>query len=179
MDKKGSFKPVVIIMIISLLIASLWDKWLVIKNTAHSILNPTAGALLNWDVTWGMIIIIFGISIIMTLAQKYGTDQKTIKEIKDEQKRIQKEMKEVKNNPEKVMEFQKELMPLTMELMKHSMRPIVYTGIPIILFFRWFSDYFAVFETPVKFLGIFSWFWFYLIGSIIFSTILRKIFKVH
>jgi len=31
---------------------------------------------------------------------------------------------------------------------------------------------------PVKFLGFFSWFWFYLIFTIVFSSIFRKWFDV-
>ena len=114
----------------------------------------------------------------MTIAQKYGTDQKALKEIKAEQKKIQEEMKQYKDHPEKVAELTKkqfEFMPL---MMKHSMRPIIYTGIPIILFFRWFMDIFEAMP-DFRFFGFFSWFWFYLVLSIIFSMILRKVMKVH
>jgi uncharacterized membrane protein (DUF106 family) len=143
MNKEGSFIPVFVVMFISLLIAFTWDKIPIISNTMHLILDPTIGVLLNWNITFGMVVVIFMISIIMTLAQKYATDQETIREIKAEQKKLQKEMDEFKEDLEKRKEIMAKIMPLTLDLMKHSMRPVAYTGIPIILFFRWFHDYFS------------------------------------
>jgi len=180
MDKKGSFVPIVIVMLITLLIASFWNTYPTIKDSVHVILDPTAGILLNFNVLWGMTLLIFIITVIMTVAQKYGTDQKTLREMKAEQKELQKQMKEFKDHPQKLIELQKkqfEFMPL---MMKHSMRPIIYTGVPIVLFFRWFMDYFS---TPAlesfRFFGFLTWFWYYLLASIIISSVLRKIFKVY
>lgn len=177
--KEGSFKGVFIAMIASIFIAILWDSFPVIKNTAHAVLNPTAGALLNWNITLGMTILVFIISIFMTLIQKYGTDQETLKRMRNEQKRLNEEMKKVENSREKMMELQKESMKMAVPMMKLSMRPIVYTAIPLILFFRWFADFFSASGfSNFLFFGFLSWFWFYLIGSIIFSSILRKIMNV-
>ena len=174
--KEGSLMPILIILIISLIIAGMWDKNEIIKNTAHSILDPSIGALLDLNIVWGMLLIVLILSIIMTLGQKYATDQKTLKEMKKEQKKLSEEMKKVKDNPQKMMELQKESMKFMMPMMKLSMRGIIYTGIPLILMFRWFMDYFAL--HPYKFFGFITWLWFYLIFSIIFSTILRKYMDV-
>ena len=175
--KEGSFAPMMIVMVASLLIAFLWDKIDFIKNSAGFILNPTAGALLNWNITWGMIITVLFISLVITIIQKYATDQKTLKEMKGEQKRLNEEAKKFRDNPEKMMEIQKESMKFMMPMMKLSTRALMFTGIPFILFVRWFNDFFALIG-DFKFFGFLSWFWFYLIGSIIFSTIFRKILKV-
>ena len=175
--KEGSFKPIFFVMLASLVIAFFWDKISVIKNTAHAILDPTAGALLNWNVTYGMILIIFVISVFITLLQKYATDQETLRELKKEQKILQQEMKKYREHPEKLIELQKKQFEFIPKTMKLSMRPIMFTGIPLILFFRWFMDFFELIGNPKIFLGL-SWFWFYLIGSMIFSIILRKIWKV-
>ncbi|MEM3112803.1 MAG: EMC3/TMCO1 family protein [Candidatus Pacearchaeota archaeon] len=178
MDKEGSMRWIFIVLILTLLIAFLWDYIPFIKDSVHLILNPVAGELLKWNLNIGMTLIVFIITLVTTLFQKYATDQKTLKEIKDEQKILQEEMKKFKDNPEKVLELQKkqfEFIPKTMQL---TMRPLIYTGIPIVLFFRWFSDYFDELGNPKLFV-YFSWFWFYLLASIIFSIILRKIFKVH
>ena len=164
-------------MILSLIVVSMWEKYPVIKETAHKILDPTTGALLDWNTLWGMIILVFIISIIMTIVQKYATDQKTLKEMKAEQKKLQEEMKKVKDDPKKMMDLQKESMKFMMPMMKLSMRGIVFTGIPLILMFRWFMDYFTALG-GFKFLGFITWFWFYLIASIIFSSILRKYMDV-
>jgi len=175
--KKGGFTGIFVVMFISLLIAFFWDKVAFIKDSVHFILNPTAGALLNWNITWGMIAIVLVISILMTLIQKYATDQKTMRELKEEQKSLQEEMKKYKEHPEKIAELSKRQMELIPKTMKLGMRPIVYTAIPLILFFRWFMDFFNA-VGDFKFFGLLSWFWFYLIGTIIFSSVLRKVMNV-
>jgi len=177
MDKEGSFKGPMIVLVISMLIAAFWNQLDFIRNLVSAALNPTAGVLLNWNLTAGMAVLIFIITVITTLGQKYATDQETLREMKKEQKALQEEMKEYKDHPEKFMELQKESMKFVMPMMKIGMRPIVYTGIPLILFFRWFIDFFTLIGNP-KFFGFFNWFWYYLLGSIIISSILRKIWKV-
>jgi len=177
MDNEGSFRGIFIVMIVSLLIAFLWDSVSIIRNTAHSVLNPTAGAILNLSLNWGMTILVFIIAVFMTLVQKYGTDQSTLREMKKEQKDLQKQMKEFRDHPEKMLALQKKQMEFLPKMFKLSMRPIVYTAIPLILFFRWFGDFFSA-AGDVRIFGFFSWFWFYLVGSIIFSSILRKVLKV-
>ena len=165
-----------LVMIISLLIASAWNSMPVIKESVHAVLDPTAGKLLDFNLFWGMTIFVFIITLITVLFQKYGTDQEALKKLKEEQKILQQEMKKYKDHPEKLLELQKksfEFMPKTMDL---TMKPIVYTTVPLILFFMWFYDYFA--NVDYKFFGFLSWFWFYLIASIIFNAILRKLLKV-
>ena len=60
--KEGGFMGIFIVMIVSLALASLWDKVSFIKEGAHAILNPTAGVLLNWNITIGMSAIVLIIS---------------------------------------------------------------------------------------------------------------------
>ncbi|MBU2616375.1 MAG: DUF106 domain-containing protein [Nanoarchaeota archaeon] len=175
-EGKGSFKGIFIVMAISFLIASFWNSVSWMRELAHSILDPTLGNLLGWNLTGGMILIIFAMALITSLTQKYGTDQETIKEMKKEQKALQEEMKLVKEHPEKLMELQKKQFAIIPKMMKLSMRPVVYTAIPFILLFRWFMDFFNAAGSP-EFFGL-SWFWFYLIGSILFSIVLRKTLKV-
>jgi len=176
--KEGSFKPIIIVMLISLVIAGLWDKVPAIKNSIHFVLDPSAGALLLWNVSWGMTIIILIVTLIVTLAQKYATDQEALRELKKEQKQIQEEMKKFKEHPEKLMALQKTQMKLLPKQMKLSMRAIAFTGVPLILFFRWFQDFFTTLG-DVKFFGIIgSWFLFYLIIAMVFGAILRKYLKV-
>jgi len=174
-DKKaeGSFTLIIFIMLISILIASLWDKIPEIKNSVHSVLNPSAGFLLDWNLNIGMLIVVFVITLLTTIVQKYGTNQKALKELRKEQKEIQKQMKEFKAHPEKLIELQKKQFKLIPKQFKLSMRAIAYTGIPFILFFRWFGDYFIEAGNPKLWLGM-SWFVFYLLFAIVFGAILRK-----
>jgi len=177
MNKEGSFKGIFIVMLLALVIAFFWESVSWIKGAAHAVLDPTAGVFLNWNLTFGINVIIILIAIIMTVVQKYATDQKTLREMKKEQKELQAEIKKVREHPEKMMELQKRQFAFMPKMMKLSMRPIMYTSIPLILFFRWFMDFFNAMG-DVRFFGFLSWFWFYILGSIIFSAVLRKIFKV-
>ncbi len=165
------------VMIISFGIATFWNSFPLIKDTIHLILDPTAGKLLDFNLNWGMVGIAGIISLSLTLIQKYTVDNETLRKLKQEQKLLSEEMKKFRDNPEKILELQKkqfEFVPKTMDI---TLRPLIYTAIPIILFFRWFSDYFAALE-GIKIFGFFSWFWAYLVFSIIFSMIFRKMLKL-
>ncbi|MBT4376337.1 DUF106 domain-containing protein [archaeon] len=172
-EKKGSFRVIIIFFVLTGLIAINWHKWTWLSGAIHAALDPSAGALLNWNLTLGMLIIVFIISLLTTLIQKYATDQKKLKELKKEQKAMQKEMKEMKDHPEKLMHLQKKQMSMMGTQMKLSMRTIVYTGIPFVLFFRWFEDFFLTIGSP-KFFGFLGWFWFYFLAILLFSAILKK-----
>ncbi len=174
---EGSFTLIIFIMLAALLIASLWEKTPAIKNSVHYILNPSAGFLLNWNLNIGMLIVVFAITLLTTIVQKYGTNQEALKELKKEQKEISQQMKEFKAHPEKLIELQKKQFKLIPKQMKLSMRAIAYTGIPFILFFRWFGDYFLESGNPKLWLGM-SWFIFYLLFAIVFGAIMRKTMDV-
>jgi len=176
-NKQGSFLPIIFIMGISLAIAGYWDKIPLIKNAVHSALDPSAGVLINWNLTLGMMIVVFVISLLTTLVQKYATDQKALKELREEQKIFNEEMKKYRDNPEKIAELSKKQMEFIPRTFKLTSRSILYTGIPFILFFRWFTDFFTEMGNPT-FLGFMSWFWFYFIFTIVFSSFLRKWMKV-
>jgi len=180
-EKKGGISKLFLVMSISTLIllsiSVLWERIPQIKNTVHSALDPTLGVLMNWNILIGFSIIIFILNIFTTLLQKYTTDQKAIAEIKKEQKGLQVEMKKYKDNPQKLMELQQSTLPSTMKMMQLTMKSQFYTIIPLVLLFRWFWDFFNVLG-GYKFFGFLSWIWFYLIASIIFSSIIRNILKV-
>jgi uncharacterized membrane protein (DUF106 family) len=177
MNKEGSFWPIILVTILSLVMAMYWDKIPFIKNAVHVALDPSAGALLTWNLTIGMLLVVFIITLITVLIQKYGTDQKALKELREEQKLLQEEMKKFKDNPEKVTELSKKQMEFIPRTFKLTSRTILFTGIPFLLFFRWFYDFFATIGEP-KFFGFLPWFWFYFIFTILFSSILRKYLKV-
>jgi uncharacterized membrane protein (DUF106 family) len=122
-------------------------------------------------------IIVFLITLITTVIQKYATDQKALKELKEEQKLLNEEMKKFRADPEKMMELNKKNMEIIPKTFKLTSRSILFTGIPFILFFRWFNDFFITKGSPL-FFGFLSWFWFYFIFAMVFSGILRKYMKV-
>jgi uncharacterized membrane protein (DUF106 family) len=165
-----------LVMILSTFVLFAWDKMPPIKEGVHAILDPTAGVLLAWNTLAGMFIIVLVITFITVLLQKYLTNQEELKKLKAEQKIVQEQMKQFKDHPEKLLELQKkqlEFLPKTMDL---TMKPLIYTAVPFVLFFRWLSDYFIT--SPFKFFGFMSWFWFYLLASLVINSILRKLMKV-
>ena len=169
-----------IVMTVSLVIAFAWDKVPLISGTAHFLLDPTFGKLINWNNLVGLLIIVLALNFLLTLVHKYSTNQDALKRIKEESKVVREEMKEAQKNQdqEKIAELSKKSMSFMKEQFEHSFGSITYTAVPLILFFRWFNDFFISIGDPKLFL-IFKWFGTYLIFSIVFSTIFRKLLKVH
>ncbi|MGE0793266.1 MAG: EMC3/TMCO1 family protein [Candidatus Woesearchaeota archaeon] len=103
----------------------------------HEILNPILNPLLSLKPIFIILIVSFIVSIITTLIYKYTTDQKKLKQLKDETKEYQQKIKKLSNDPEKALSIQKEMMQVNMEYMKSSFKPMFYTMIPVLLFFSW------------------------------------------
>lgn len=176
----GMLKMFLLLTVFVIVFGGMWNSIPAIKNAVHFVLDPSFGALLVWNIYIGMFVIIILINLITTLVQKYLTDQVSLKKMKEEQKILQEEAKKYKNDPSKLMEFQKKQMEFIPKTFDLTMKPLLFTFIPFVLFFRWFNDYFALPGfAGFKFFGFLSWFWFYLIFSIILSSILRKLFKVY
>jgi len=95
------------------------------------ILNPVLLPLLNWSPFWGICLVAFIISLLITLAYKLFTNQNEVKRLKEEQKEFQKRIKELRQNPEEMMKVQKDAMKKNMEYMKHSFKPTLITMLPI------------------------------------------------
>jgi uncharacterized membrane protein (DUF106 family) len=178
--KRVRLRTIIIAMFAVMIVASLWNSLPLIKNSVHYLLDPSFGYLLKWNLYIGMIIIALLISIITSLIQKYTTDQAALKEIKEGQKKLQEEMKKFQKegNTAKIMELQKQQFASMPEMMKLSMSSIIYTGVPFVLFFRWFDDFFTTIGNPT-FFGFMNWFWFYLILLMITGGIFRKVLKIH
>jgi len=175
-----------LVMILGLAVAFSWDSMPIIKETVHKILDPTFGYLMELNLNLGFIIIVTLFTFVTILLQKYLTDQNTLKIIKDEQKIIQQEMKLYKDKPEKQMDLSRKSMELQMKAMPLTMKPVLYTTVPFVLTFRWFQDYFITITeklllvfNPTKNFLLPQWVWAYLIISILASSILKKLLKVH
>ena len=119
-----------------------------------------------------VIILSFMVTLVMTLVTKYFTDQKRMKELKAIQKACQIKLKDNKGNLEAQAKIQKEMFGCSMELMKYSMKPLMITFIPLIIFFWWVRGIFI--ETTL----VSTWLWWYIGTSIASSIILRKLMDV-
>jgi len=119
-----------------------------------------------------MSVIVFGflVTLVMTLVTKKFTDQNRMKELKQIQKACQIKLKDSKGDMKKQSEIQKEMMGCSMELMKHSMKPMLFTMIPILLLITWIRGVYT---------GVLSgWIWWYIGSAMASSIILRKIMDV-
>ena len=134
------------------------------------------GWAVNINPLFGMVFISLILTLLVTLIYKYTTNQKAMKELKDELKSLQGKMKEHKEDNSKMMEIQKEAMEKNIKYMKHTFVPMILTFLPIIIIFGWIK---LVYVPLGKIFFMFGWLGTYIIFSIIFSYGLRKILKVY
>jgi uncharacterized membrane protein (DUF106 family) len=112
------------------------------------------------------------VSLFISAVNYFVLNKERMREIKARQKALQEEMKNHKDNPQKMMELQKEMFSHMGESLKHSMKPMLITFIPIIIFFPIVRA--ALVTTTIAS----TWFWWYLGTSLISSMIFRKLFKL-
>jgi len=119
-----------------------------------------------------IVVLSFLVTLVMTLITKKFTNQSRMKELKEIQKACQIKLKQdgVKGNVEEMQKIQKQMMECSMELMKHSFKPLLITFIPLLLFFWWIREIYTE-VLP-------GWIWWYIGAGVISSIILRKILKV-
>ncbi len=103
------------------------------------VLTPLMQPLLNYDAMWSIILLAFVISVLITLAYKFFTNQAEMKRLKERQKEFSKRIKELKGKPDEMMKVQKEAMAVNMEYMKHSFKAMLITMLPILLIFGWMN----------------------------------------
>lgn len=99
--------------------------------------------LIKMDPLLSIILISLIMSLVITILYKYLTDQKLMKQLKDEIKDYQKEMKTLRDNPKKMMKVQKNAMEANMKYMMHSLKPTLFTFIPVIIIFGWLNGHLA------------------------------------
>lgn len=112
------------------------------------------------------------VAIFISIVNYFIMDKVRMKELKEIQKACQIKLKNAKGDVNKMGEINKEMMACSTEMMKHSFKPMLVTFIPIIIVFTFIRGVYA--QTSMAS----SWIWWYIISSIIFSMILRKVFKL-
>lgn len=144
----------------------------------ESVFNPVLGPIMRLPEPFALLAISFLITLITTVIYKYTTDQELLKSIKLELKELKAEAKSFKEDPKKMMEINKKMMEKSMKQMTQSWKSMIITFVPVILIFGWLSGYYKGIGNPDILFGL-SWFWSYLIFSIIFNFALRALLKVH
>jgi uncharacterized membrane protein (DUF106 family) len=109
----------------------------------ENFLNPVFSPLLNFPPFVSVFIVSLIISVIIVVVYKYTTNQKLMKDLKDQMKEMQNEMKLLKNEPDKMMKVQGKVMETNMKYMTHSFRATLFTFLPIIIIFAWMNAHYA------------------------------------
>lgn len=146
--------------------------------TWASFLDPVLNPLMSIPSPYNILLLSLLITLVTTLAYKFFTNQKLMKDVKEEMACLQKEIKTIKDNKERVMELQKQVMEKNMKYLGQSLKPTLITFIPLILIFAWLQQYYSVLGNPKVLFGL-SWIWVYIIFSILFSLGLRKVLKIY
>ncbi len=134
-----------------------------------------------------ILLISFFVTLLQLLAYKKFSNQQRIKEIKERQKIIQKELRNIKDE-KTIKKLNDELIKSSGELLKISTKPMLITLLPL-LFLLWFlrKSYTAAgigniitwpWNLPIIGNGA-GWLLCFIIFSIIFNLILRKLLKVY
>ena len=131
-------------------------------------------------------------SFLVTLSYKYLKNQESLKRLREEQSELRKKIKEEskinKDNPEKIMEMQKRMFETSIEQMKHTFKPMLFNFLPLIILFWWIrksiTDSQVILSLPFNIpkIGLdngFGWLGVYVIISLIFNQIFKKVLKVY
>lgn len=119
-----------------------------------------------------IIVISLVVAIFINIVNYFVMPKDRIRELKEIQKACQIKLKDAKGDMKRVQEINKQMLGCSTEMMKHSFKPMLITFIPIILVFGFIRGVYSTTELAS------SWIWYYLISSIVFSMILRKLFKL-
>ncbi len=108
-------------------------------------LNPVFGWLLDIPSLLAILILSAFLGLVSILIQKYATDQAKLKRLKADTKKYQKQIREAqkKGDTGRVMKIQNQMMPMQLDMMKQSFKPLLFTMIPFLVIFFWLSNHFA------------------------------------
>lgn len=134
------------------------------------------------------------VSGIISLITARVVDQTEMKALKSKMSKIQEKLREAQKegDAKKVTKIQREMMENSSELWQKSMKPMLYTMIPILLIFTWLSEY-NVLEAYVAQRGYvvqlpfvmpwignkLGWLGWYVLSSFATSPLIRKLFKME
>ncbi|MBS3111704.1 DUF106 domain-containing protein [Candidatus Woesearchaeota archaeon] len=149
-----------------------------VLESLNVLLDKWFGSFVTQDPLLTLLGITFVMTLIVTLAYKYLTDQEKMKFLKNELKELQDKSKAAQGDAQKMKVHTSEMWKKNMEYMKHSFGVMLYTMIPFIILFGWLRVTYTGID--LNFLGfIHSWLIIYIIFSMVLSSILRKVMKVY
>lgn len=105
-------------------------------------IDPILSPLLRLPQVAAVLLVAFCVSMIMTLAYKWVTDQTLMRALREEIKKYQKQMKETSDTSQ-MLALQKKAMDANMKYMVNTLKPTLLTMLPLLLVFGWLSAHFA------------------------------------
>jgi uncharacterized membrane protein (DUF106 family) len=130
-------------------------------------------------------ILSLGLSLLMTLASKFLVNQQEMKKAKKDMEFFRDKASKAQKagDLKKSNEYMSEMMKASSRQFRHNMKPMLFSFVIVILAASWF----AVSYADVKILSPLNipligneltWFWWYIIIVLPFSTIFRKLLDV-
>jgi uncharacterized membrane protein (DUF106 family) len=119
------------------------------------------------------------IMFFVTLLSKYLVNQEYVKKLNEERKALQEKMKN-SNSQEDVSKYTKELFAYNMKIMNANKWAMLASLLIFVLIFGWMAETFlgkVLITIPVVNIT-FGWLMYYIILSLIYSAIFKKILKV-
>jgi uncharacterized membrane protein (DUF106 family) len=119
------------------------------------------------------------IMFFVTLLSKYLVNQEYVKKLNEERKALQEKMKN-SNSQEDVSKYTKELFAYNMKYMNANKWAMLASLLIFVLIFGWMAETFlgkVLITIPVVNIT-FGWLMYYIILSLIYSAIFKKILKV-
>ena len=113
-----------------------------------ALLDPVLNWTLNFNPFIAILILSFIVTMISNLIYKFTTDQKKMKELKDRIEEYRGKIKESRDNPKKMMKLNNEAMQINMQYLTKSLKPMLFTFIPIIIIFAWMNAHFLYAQLP-------------------------------
>ncbi|MBI2109792.1 DUF106 domain-containing protein [Candidatus Woesearchaeota archaeon] len=140
----------------------------------------------NFSKLWSIVIISFLLTALTTWIYKKFTNQQELKEIREQMTKLREDIRNNKNDAGKMTELNKKMWELSGKQMRSNFRPMLITFLPLILIFGWMGTTFKVSEeiltwgVHIPLFGTgFGWLGTYILASLVFSIILRKVFKIY
>lgn len=103
------------------------------------VLDMLFGWSLQLPLWQGILALAAIVTVLMNVVYYFATDQKEMKRLKSRIKEKQEEMRSHRDNPKKASQIQKQLLKINGEYTKKSIKPTLYTLIPILFVFGWMA----------------------------------------
>jgi len=121
------------------------------------------------------------VSIIGILIRRAVIDMDKMKEMRETINKKRKEREDAikSGKHKKAQKLEEDILQLTLEMMKQSLKPSLYTFVPFILVFYYLKNNFGSVGMVAKIFGLqLNWFLWYLLTAMLTSIIINKIFKL-